>query len=113
MIDRRGGASLERETLLGRGPREAEPPWVRDPSARRHEWRRLFSELLGTFLLALLFLRGPAALEEAAVPAVADRPSAAAVTRRPFPSYKRPARTSGTERQGTMADESGAEPSPS
>jgi aquaporin Z len=59
VVDRRGGASLERETLLGRGPREAEPPWVRDPSATRHEWRRLFSELLGTFLLVVVAAGAP------------------------------------------------------
>jgi aquaporin Z len=52
-------SSLERGALLGRGPREAEPPWVRDPHARRHEWRRLFSEVLGTFLLVVVAAGAP------------------------------------------------------
>ena len=54
-----GEVSLARGTVLGRGPREAEPPWVRDPRARRHEWRRLFSEVLGTFLLVVVAAGAP------------------------------------------------------
>ena len=59
MINVPGEVSLVRGTVLGRGPREAEPPWVRDPRARRHEWRRLFSEVLGTFLLVVVAAGAP------------------------------------------------------
>jgi aquaporin Z len=59
MVDGPGEVSLERGTLLGRGPRDAEPAWVRDPLARRHEWRRLFSEVLGTFLLVVVAAGAP------------------------------------------------------
>ena len=54
-----GQLSLGRGTLLGREPHEAEPPWVRDPHTRRHEWRRLFSEVLGTFLLVVVAAGAP------------------------------------------------------
>ena len=59
MVSEPGEVTLDRGTLLGRGPREAEPPWVRDPRARRHEWRRLFSEALGTFLLVVVAAGAP------------------------------------------------------
>ncbi len=59
MADDRGGVSLERGTILGRGPSETEPPWVVDPRARRHEWRRLFAEVLCTFLLVVVAAGAP------------------------------------------------------
>jgi aquaporin Z len=59
MVDGPGVVSLERGTFLGRGPHEAEPPWVRDPRAGGHEWRRLFSEVLGTFLLVVVAAGAP------------------------------------------------------
>ncbi|MDA8057799.1 MAG: aquaporin [Actinomycetota bacterium] len=59
MADDRGWVSLERGTILGRGPSETEPPWVVDPRARRHEWRRLFAEVLGTFLLVVVAAGAP------------------------------------------------------
>jgi aquaporin Z len=47
-----------------RGPRiaaelERQPLWTRDFTNLRNEWRRLFSELLGTFLLVLAAAGGP------------------------------------------------------
>ena len=36
------------------GPREREPVWARDFTDLGYEWRRLFSELFGTFLLVLV-----------------------------------------------------------
>ena len=59
MFNGPGEVDFERGTFLGRGPREAEPPWVRDPRARSHEWRRLFSEVLGTFLLVVVAAGAP------------------------------------------------------
>ena len=59
MADDRGGVSLERGTILGRGPSETEPPWVVNPRARRHEWRRLFAEVLCTFLLVVVAAGAP------------------------------------------------------
>ncbi len=59
MVNGMAEVSPERGTLLGRGPRETEPPWVRDPHAGRHEWRRLFSEVLGTFLLVVVAAGAP------------------------------------------------------
>jgi aquaporin Z len=45
-----------------------EPPWVRNFEDTSHEWRRLFSELLGTFLLALVAVGVPVAGAAAGVP---------------------------------------------
>lgn len=45
---------FERGTFLARGPLESEPPWVRDPRSEGHEWRRLFAEMFGTFLLVVV-----------------------------------------------------------
>ena len=42
-----------------RGALEAEPPWVRRPSDWSFQWRRLFSEFFGTFLLVLVAAGGP------------------------------------------------------
>jgi aquaporin Z len=46
-------------TLTGRGPFESEPPWVQRPHDRSFEWRRLFSESFGTFLLVVVAAGGP------------------------------------------------------
>ncbi len=59
MVNRLREVSLEQLTLLGRGPHEAEPPWVRDPRTGAHEWRRLFAEVLGTFLLVVVAAGAP------------------------------------------------------
>ncbi|MDA8437297.1 MAG: aquaporin [Propionibacterium sp.] len=59
MVDGIAEVSPEGGAVLGRGPREAEPPWVRDPHVVRHEWRRLFSEVLGTFLLVVVAAGAP------------------------------------------------------
>ena len=45
---------FERGTFLARGPLESEPLWVRDPRSEGHEWRRLFAEVFGTFLLVVV-----------------------------------------------------------
>jgi len=39
-------------------PADHEPPWVRDFEDLSYEWRRLFSEVLGTFLLVLVAVGG-------------------------------------------------------
>ncbi len=49
---RDGQESAQSSTLVGIA--ELEPPWVREFDNPRHEWRRLFSELFGTFLLVLV-----------------------------------------------------------
>jgi aquaporin Z len=59
MDDDPGDLGLERRGRLGRGPVSAEPAWVRDPRATRHEWRRLFAEALGTLLLVLVAAGAP------------------------------------------------------
>jgi aquaporin Z len=45
-----------------------EPPWVRSFEDTSHEWRRLFSELLGTFLLVLVAVGAAVAGAVAGVP---------------------------------------------
>ena len=46
-------------TILARGSRDTEPRWVRDPHDTTYEWRRLFSEIFGTFLLVLVAAGAP------------------------------------------------------
>jgi aquaporin Z len=41
------------DDLQAAHPSQREPDWVRDFTDLRYEWRRLFSELFGTFLLVL------------------------------------------------------------
>ena len=55
------GTAVERDddsivhvSLGTRGPLRSEPPWVRWPADRTYEWRRLFAEAFGTFLLVLV-----------------------------------------------------------
>jgi aquaporin Z len=49
---------VQRSSILMRGPLGTEPPWVREPHNLTYEWRRLFSELFGTFLLVLVAAGG-------------------------------------------------------
>jgi aquaporin Z len=51
--------TAEQITLASRGPFEGEPAWVRHPHDRAFEWRRLFAEFFGTFLLVLVAAGGP------------------------------------------------------
>ena len=57
-----------------RGTFELEPAWVRNPHDRRYEWRRLFAEFFGTFLLVLVAAGGPVvnAVHEGQVPPAAQ-----------------------------------------
>ena len=50
---------LQRPSILGRGPHSSEPRWVVNPHDRRDEWRRLFSEFFGTFLLVVVAAGAP------------------------------------------------------
>jgi aquaporin Z len=59
MSQPREPSATDRVASISRGPREAEPAWVRRPHDRRFEWRRLFSEVFGTFLLVLVAAGGP------------------------------------------------------
>jgi aquaporin Z len=47
------------QRLMLRSLLEVEPPWVREFDNMSHEWRRLFGELFGTFLLVLVAAGGP------------------------------------------------------
>lgn len=51
--------ALEHATVLARGPHQSEPQWVRDPHDVTYEWRRLFSEFFGTFLLVVVAAGAP------------------------------------------------------
>jgi aquaporin Z len=44
----------ERDRVVLRALLAGEPPWVRDFDDLSYEWRRLFAELMGTFLLVLV-----------------------------------------------------------
>ena len=46
--------SVVHVSLGTRGPLRSEPPWVRWPADRTYEWRRVFAETFGTFLLVLV-----------------------------------------------------------
>ena len=46
-------------SVLARGAYSNEPHWVTHPEERRHEWRRLFSEFFGTFLLVTVAAGAP------------------------------------------------------
>lgn len=50
---------LQRPSVLARGPHSSEPHWVLNPHERRDEWRRLFSEFFGTFLLVIAAAGAP------------------------------------------------------
>ena len=50
---------LEPSSILARGPHSSEPHWVVNPHERRDEWRRLFSECFGTFLLVIAAAGAP------------------------------------------------------
>lgn len=52
------GELPERGRLVLRALLAGEPPWVRDFDNLSHEWRRLFAELMGTFLLVLVAAGG-------------------------------------------------------
>ena len=45
--------------LTGRGPFASEPSWVQRPQDWTDEWRRLFSESFGTFLLVMVAAGAP------------------------------------------------------
>jgi aquaporin Z len=51
--------TADRGILTGRGPFESEPAWVQRPHDRSFEWRRLFAESFGTFLLVVVAAGGP------------------------------------------------------
>jgi aquaporin Z len=53
------GVEVGGQQVLLRGPVSAEPAWVRQPHNLEYEWRRLFSELFGTFLLVLVAAGAP------------------------------------------------------
>ena len=46
-------------SVLARGTYSNEPHWVTHPEERRDEWRRLFSEFFGTFLLVIVAAGAP------------------------------------------------------
>lgn len=50
---------LQRPSVLARGPHASEPHWVLNPHELRDEWRRLFSEFFGTFLLVIAAAGAP------------------------------------------------------
>ena len=50
---------LQPPSILARGPHSSEPQWVLNPHERRDEWRRLFSEFFGTFLLVIAAAGAP------------------------------------------------------
>ena len=50
---------LQRPSVLARGPHSSEPHWVLNPHELRDEWRRLFSEFFGTFLLVIAAAGAP------------------------------------------------------
>lgn len=53
------GLSQPFSSVLARGAHASEPRWVHDPNLRRDEWRRLFAEFFGTFLLVVVAAGAP------------------------------------------------------
>ncbi len=53
------GLSQPHSSVLARGSHASEPRWVHNPNLRRDEWRRLFSEFFGTFLLVVVAAGAP------------------------------------------------------
>ena len=51
--------AVHQASVLARGPRSSEPSWVLHPHELRDEWRRLFSEFFGTFLLVVAAAGAP------------------------------------------------------
>jgi aquaporin Z len=64
----------EHVIVTDRGALESEPVWVQHPHDERYEWRRLFSEFFGTFLLVLVAAGGPVvdAIHVGQVPPIAQ-----------------------------------------
>ena len=60
MVDPVTDTRSEMQTMWTRALLGVQPRWGRDFDDRSNEWRRLFAEGLGTFLLVLAAAGGPA-----------------------------------------------------
>src|ERR1035437_5082177 len=60
MVDPVTGTRSEMQTMWTRTLLGIQPRWGRDFDDLSNEWRRLFAEVLGTFLLVLAAAGGPA-----------------------------------------------------